>query len=140
MALLRRRQFRAILAYNRGRKDRLADGIVVTPSHNPPADGGFKYNSPDGGPADTDITDWVQQRANALLRNANRGVKRLSYDSALKAPTTHQQDLVSSYVNDLAAVVDIDRIRANGSGSASIRLAAPRSVTGKKSASSINSI
>src|SRR6185437_15105494 len=91
---------RAILVYNRGRKERLADGIVVTPSHNPPADGGFKYNPPDGGPADTDITDWVQQRANALLREANRGVKRLSYDVALKEPTTHQDDLVSPYVND----------------------------------------
>ena len=66
---------RAILVYNRGKKDRLADGIVVTPSHNPPADGGFKYNPPDGGPADTDVTDWIQARANALLREANRSVK-----------------------------------------------------------------
>ncbi len=105
---------RIILTYNRGRKDRFADGIVITPSHNPPADGGFKYNPPDGGPADTDITDWVQQRANALLRNVNGGVKRLSYDSALKAPTTHQQDLASPYVKDLAEVVDIERIRAEG--------------------------
>ena len=103
---------RAILVYNRGRKERLADGIVVTPSHNLPADGGFKYNPPDGGPADTDITDWVQQRANALLREANRGVKRLSYDVALKEPTTHQDDLVSPYVNDLIAVIDVERIRA----------------------------
>src|SRR5574341_831963 len=85
---------RAILTYNRGRKDRLADGIVVTPSHNPPADGGFKYNPPEGGPADTDITDWIQQRANVLLRDANRSVKRVSYNAALKAPTTHQDDLV----------------------------------------------
>ena len=68
---------RAILAYNRGKKERLADGIVVTPSHNPPADGGFKYNPPEGGPADTDVTDWIQNRANDLLRGGNRGVKRI---------------------------------------------------------------
>ena len=76
---------RAILAYNHGKKERLADGIVVTPSHNPPADGGFKYNPPDGGPADTDVTDWIQNRANDLLRGGNRGVKRIAYESAVKA-------------------------------------------------------
>ena len=76
---------RAILAHNRGKKDRLADGIVVTPSHNPPADGGFKYNPPDGGPADTDVTDWIQGRANDLLRDGNREVKRIGYDAALKS-------------------------------------------------------
>ena len=103
---------RAILAHNRGKKDRLADGIVVTPSHNPPADGGFKYNPPDGGPADTDVTDWIQARANALLRDGNRGVKRVSYDAALKAATTHQEDLVSPYVDDLSAVIDVEAIRA----------------------------
>ena len=102
----------AILTHNRARKDHLADGIVVTPSHNPPADGGFKYNPPQGGPADTDITDWIEQRANALLRDANRTVKRVSYDAALKAPTTHQQDLVSPYVNDLPRVIDMERIRS----------------------------
>jgi phosphoglucomutase len=105
---------RAILTYNRGRKDRLADGIVVTPSHNPPADGGFKYNPPEGGPADTDITDWIQQRANALLRESNRSVKRIAYDGALNAATTHQEDLVSPYVDDLGAVVDMKQIRAQG--------------------------
>jgi phosphoglucomutase len=103
---------RAILRYNRARKEGLADGIVVTPSHNPPADGGFKYNPPEGGPADTDITDWIQQRANALLRGANRDAKRLSYDAALKASTTHQQDLVTPYVDDLSKVIDMETIRS----------------------------
>jgi len=103
---------RAILMHNRGRKDRLADGIVVTPSHNPPADGGFKYNPPEGGPADTDVTDWIQQRANDLLRDANRSVKRVAYDSALNAPTTHHEDLVGPYVDDLTSVVDMDAIRS----------------------------
>jgi phosphoglucomutase len=102
---------RAILAYNRGKKERLADGIVVTPSHNPPADGGFKYNPPEGGPADTDITDWIQNRANDLLRGGNRGVKRTAYESALKAATTHQEDLVNPYVDALPAVIDMERIR-----------------------------
>ncbi len=103
---------RAILTHNRGKKDRLADGIVVTPSHNPPADGGFKYNPPDGGPADTDVTDWIQGRANELLRHGNRGVKRIGYDAALKATTTHQIDLVSPYVDDLTAVIDMEAIGA----------------------------
>ncbi|MGZ9174147.1 MAG: phosphoglucomutase (alpha-D-glucose-1,6-bisphosphate-dependent) [Candidatus Binatia bacterium] len=103
---------RAILTHNRGKKDRLADGIVVTPSHNPPADGGFKYNPPDGGPADTDVTDWIQGRANDLLRDGNRGVKRIGYDAALKATTTHQLDLVSPYVDDLTAVIDMEAIGA----------------------------
>ncbi|HET8562480.1 MAG TPA: phosphoglucomutase (alpha-D-glucose-1,6-bisphosphate-dependent) [Candidatus Binatia bacterium] len=103
---------RAILVCNRGRTEGLADGIVVTPSHNPPADGGFKYNPPEGGPADTDITDWIQQRANALLRDGNRGIKRISYEAALKAPTTHAEDLIGPYVNDLTAVVDMEAIRS----------------------------
>jgi len=103
---------RAILAHNRGKQDRLADGIVVTPSHNPPADGGFKYNPPDGGPADTDVTDWIQARANDLLRDGCRGVKRINYGPALKAATTRQEDLVSPYVDDLTAVIDIEPIRA----------------------------
>ncbi|MSP37430.1 MAG: alpha-D-glucose phosphate-specific phosphoglucomutase [Deltaproteobacteria bacterium] len=103
---------RAILVHNRGRKERPADGIVVTPSHNPPADGGFKYNPPEGGPADTDVTEWIQQRANDLLRESNRGVKRVAYDKALKAATTHQEDLVSPYVEDLTAVIDMEAIHA----------------------------
>lgn len=103
---------RAILAYNRGRDAQLADGIVITPSHNPPEDGGFKYNPTHGGPADTDVTGWIQRRANELLKAGNTGVKRQSYESALKAATTHEQDLVQPYVDDLANVVDIDTIRA----------------------------
>ena len=103
---------RAILSYNRGRKDHWADGIVITPSHNPPADGGFKYNPPNGGPADTEVTDWIQDRANTLLREHNREVRRMSYDSALKAETTFQEDFLGPYVKDLAAVVDMEIIRA----------------------------
>ena len=103
---------RAILVYNRNRKDHFADGIVVTPSHNPPADGGFKYNPPEGGPADTDITDWIQDRANEMLRTGNREVKRISYNAALQASTTHQEDLVRPYVDDLTAVIDMDAIRS----------------------------
>jgi phosphoglucomutase len=102
----------AILVYNQYRKEALADGIVVTPSHNPPADGGFKYNPPQGGPADTDITDWIQQRANELLCAGNREVTRISYAAALKAPTTHEADLVRPYVEDLTAVIDMEAIRA----------------------------
>ncbi|HEU4340270.1 MAG TPA: phosphoglucomutase (alpha-D-glucose-1,6-bisphosphate-dependent) [Candidatus Binatia bacterium] len=104
---------RAIIVYNRQRKDRLADGIVVTPSHNPPADGGFKYNPPEGGPADTDITDRIQRRANALLREGNRNVKRLSFASAFKGPTTHQEDLTGPYVDDLIEVIDLEAIRSH---------------------------
>ena len=105
---------RAILEYNRGRAKGLADGIVVTPSHNPPEDGGFKYNPPNGGPADTQVTRWIQERANDLLRSGNRETKRMPYESALKAPTTHKQDFVIPYVKDLAAVIDIDAVRSSG--------------------------
>ncbi len=104
----------AILVYNRGRTEQLADGIVVTPSHNPPEDGGFKYNPPNGGPADTDVTAWVQRRANVLLRKGNVGVKRMPYASAVKAASTHEDDLVVPYVEDLKHVVDMDAIRAAG--------------------------
>ncbi|MGH7793658.1 MAG: phosphoglucomutase (alpha-D-glucose-1,6-bisphosphate-dependent) [Candidatus Binatia bacterium] len=103
---------RAILAYDRGKKEDLADGIVVTPSHNPPSDGGFKYNSPQGGPADTDITDWIQQRANDLLRGGNREVKRISFEAARQASITREADLVTPYVEDLPAVIDMEAIRA----------------------------
>ena len=103
---------RAILVYNQGKKECLADGIVVTPSHNPPSDGGFKYNQPQGGPADTDITDWMQQRANDLLRGGNRAVKRISRGAALQAATTREDDFVTPYVEALAAVIDMEAIRA----------------------------
>jgi phosphoglucomutase len=101
----------AILAYNKGRQNGMADGIVVTPSHNPPGDGGFKYNPPNGGPADVDITNWVQDRANELLGQKLNGVKRVSYVEALKAATTHQYDYITPYVDDLANVIDMDSIR-----------------------------
>ena len=103
---------RAILAYNNGRQTGFADGIIITPSHNPPEDGGFKYNPPNGGPAGPDVTGPIQDRANELLRGGNKGVKRIPYDTALKAPTTHQQDFVAGYVEDLGNVIDMDAIRA----------------------------
>jgi len=102
---------RAILVYNQNRKNHLADGIVITPSHNPPEDGGFKYNPPNGGPADTDVTHWVQDRANELLRGGNADVKRIPFEIAIRAATTHQEDFVLPYVWDLKTVVDIDAIR-----------------------------
>jgi phosphoglucomutase len=105
---------RAILVHNRGRGDKLADGIVITPSHNPPQDGGFKYNPTNGGPADTDVTKWIEGRANELLRAGNAGVKRIAFEQALAAATTHQQDLMRPYVEDLRNVVDMDAIRASG--------------------------
>ena len=105
---------RAILVYNRGRKEHFADGIVVTPSHNPPEDGGFKYNPPNGGPADTDVTHWVEDRANELLRAGNAGVKRVPSAQAIQAATTHQEDFILPYVRDLKNVVDLDAIRGAG--------------------------
>lgn len=104
----------AILTYNRGRTAGLADGIVITPSHNPPSDGGFKYNPPNGGPADTDITGWVQDRANALLQAKLNGVTRISYEQAVKVSTTHPYDFIAPYVADLGSVIDMDIIRASG--------------------------
>jgi phosphoglucomutase len=103
---------RAILVYNRGRKEHLADGIVVTPSHNPPEDGGFKYNPPHGGPADSDATRWIQNRANQLLRENNGGVKRISLAKAIGAASTHQDEFILPYVRDLKNVIDIDAIRS----------------------------
>ena len=104
----------SILGYNRGRSEEFADGIVVTPSHNPPTDGGFKYNPPNGGPADTEVTDWIQNRANELLRGDNKDVHRIEFEAALKASTTHAHDYVTAYVEDLANVIDLDSIRAAG--------------------------
>ena len=104
----------AILTYNRVRTSGLADGIVITPSHNPPEDGGFKYNPPNGGPADTDITGWVQNRANEILRGGNREVKRLTYEAALKAGNTHQHDFITPYVATLGEVIDMAAIKAAG--------------------------
>jgi phosphoglucomutase len=105
---------RAILVHNRGRTAQLADGIVVTPSHNPPEDGGFKYNPPDGGPADTQVTRVIQDRANELLRAGNREVRRVTSEAALRVPTTRQDDLVQPYVDDLRNVIDMEAIRAAG--------------------------
>ena len=105
---------RAILVYNRGRRKHFADGIVITPSHNPPEDGGFKYNPTNGGPADTDVTHWIEGRANELLRGGNVGVKRVSFSKAIQAASTHQEDFVLPYVRDLKNVVNMDAIRGAG--------------------------
>jgi phosphoglucomutase len=104
----------AILRHNRVTAGHLADGIVITPSHNPPADGGFKYNPPQGGPADTEVTGWIQRRANELLRGGNRDVRRLAHEAALRAPTTHVTDYVRPYVDDLTAALDMEAIRVSG--------------------------
>jgi len=104
----------AVLAYNRGRTTGLADGIVITPSHNPPDDGGFKYNPPNGGPADTGVTKTIQDSANRILADGLRTVRRIGYAQALAAGTTQRHDYVSAYVNDLASVIDMDAIRAAG--------------------------
>jgi phosphoglucomutase len=101
----------AILTYNCGRKTGLADGIVITPSHNPPHDGGFKYNPPNGGPAESNITNWIQNKANEFLTNSLQGVKRIQYESALRAVTTHQYDYLNPYIADLINVIDMDVIR-----------------------------
>ena len=104
----------AILCYNRGRTAGLADGIVITPSHNPPADGGFKYNPPNGGPADTDVTKWIEARANEQMDRALEGVTRIPYEKALRAASTHRYDYLNPYVRDLGNVVDMDVIRDKG--------------------------
>ncbi len=101
----------AILAYNRGRTSGLADGIVITPSHNPPDSGGFKYNPPNGGPADTQITAWMEAQANGLLQSGLGGVIRVGYEQARRAATTHSHDYLNTYVEDLASVIDMDLIR-----------------------------
>ncbi|MEZ4726703.1 MAG: phosphoglucomutase (alpha-D-glucose-1,6-bisphosphate-dependent) [Caldilineaceae bacterium] len=104
----------AILTYNRGRMTGLADGVVITPSHNPPSDGGFKYNPPEGGPAATETTQQIQQRANELLANQLQGVQRMTLARAMQADTTHEYDYIGPYVADLANVIDMDAIRAAG--------------------------
>ena len=103
----------AILTYNRGRDRGLSDGIVVTPSHNPPHDGGFKYNPPSGGPADSDVTGWIEASANELLENGLQGVKRMSLERALHAATTHRHDYLDAYVSDLGTVLDMEVIRGS---------------------------
>ena len=105
---------RAILAWNRDRRAPTADGIVITPSHNPPEDGGFKYNPPNGGPADTDVTRWIERRANEVLRGGNAAAKRVPHEAAMRAATTHEDDFVAPYVDDLASVVDMAVIRDAG--------------------------
>ncbi len=101
----------AILTYNKGRKSGLADGIVITPSHNPPADGGFKYNPPNGGAAESSVTNWIEAKSNELLENNLQGVKRIPYEKALKASTTHQHDYLNTYISDLSNVIDMNVIR-----------------------------
>jgi phosphoglucomutase len=104
----------AILGYNHGRKTGLADGIVITPSHNPPDNGGFKYNPPDGGPAGTDVTSGIEAGANELMEHGLDGVKRMTYAKALRAATTHRYDYLNAYVHDLGNVLDMDAIRGAG--------------------------
>jgi phosphoglucomutase len=101
----------AILTYNRGRKTGLADGIIVTPSHNPPHDGGFKYNPPNGGPAEAAVTVWIEAKANEILENDLKGVRRIPYEKALRAPTMHWYNYLDAYIADLANVIDLDAIR-----------------------------
>ncbi len=101
----------AILTYNTGRKTGLADGIVITPSHNPPHDGGFKYNPPNGGPAGSDVTNWIETKANEILLDNNQQVKRISLEKAIKATTTHRHDYLNAYVNDLGSIIDMKLLR-----------------------------
>ena len=104
----------AILTYNRGRDYGLADGIIITPSHNPPDSGGFKYNPPNGGPADNDVTGWIEAHANAFLESNLQGVKRISYQKAMRLSTTHRHDYLNAYVNDLSNVLDMEAIHNAG--------------------------
>src|SRR4029078_5240352 len=103
----------AILAYNRNHDMSLSDGVVITPSHDPPHDGGFKYNPPNGGPADLKITEWIEKKSNEFLETKLHGVKRIPFERALRASTTHQHDYLNAYVNDLRNVIDMDTIRGS---------------------------
>ncbi len=103
-----------VIKYNKGRTENLADGVVITPSHNPPQDGGFKYNPPHGGPADVDATNWIQNRANKIMADGNKEVKKIPFETALKAGTTHEQDFITPFVDALGGVVDMEAIRSAG--------------------------
>jgi len=104
----------AILTHNKNHPEALADGIVITPSHNPPEDGGFKYNPPNGGPADTNVTKWIENRANEILKGSLKDVKRIAFTKALTAPTTHKHNYIAEYVDGLPSVLDLDAIRDSG--------------------------
>jgi phosphoglucomutase len=103
-----------ILEHNREKTGKIADGVVITPSHNPPQDGGFKYNPPHGGPADVDVTRWIEDRANELMAKGNKGVRRISYEKARKADTTHEEDLISPFVRSISQIIDMALIRSQG--------------------------
>ena len=122
----------AILTFNNGRQQGLADGVVITPSHNPPEDGGFKYNPPHGGPAGEEITGQIAKRANAILERGVQGIKRLAFEKALKAGTTHAYDYITPFVDDLAAVVDVNAIAASGLKLGVDPLGALRLITGQR--------
>ena len=121
---------RRILVYNSCRKQHLADGIVIRPSHNPPEYGGFRYNGANGGPADTDVTRWIDGHLNALLRNGNTAVKRIRFVKAIRAETTHEEDFVMPYVRDLKNVLEMDAIRPTG---LKLAVEAPPGLTGNQS-------
>ncbi len=120
----------AILAYNKDRTEGLADGIVITPSHNPPDNGGIKYNPPSGGPADTNITKWIADKANGFLKNGNKEIKRMIYEQALKADNVHEYDFITPYVNDLGNIIDMETIKSAGLKLGADASVVPGSATG----------